>query len=311
MPSSVRQATALLCLALGLPMAPGAHAAAASECPPEEMQLPANWTRAHPAYRVIANLYVVGPDDLSVFLVTTEAGHILINTGLADSTALIRQNMAQLGFKFEDIKLLLVMQAHFDHAAALAEIKALSGARLLATANDARVLGDGGASDPHFGSCHSLHFQPIAADRVITDGEVISLGNTQLTVHEHPGHTIGSSSYSMTVNERGRDYKVAIVNMGSINPGKRLLVQPTYDGIAQDFANTFRKQKTMAPDIWVAAHASQFNRSDKYQSGQPYSPDTFVDPKGFLAAIQAHETLYLKQLAQEQKSATTSTPTNR
>lgn len=286
-----------LSLAMLVVLTPAAHAQ--SSCPPEDMALPASWTDAYPAYRVIGNLYVVGPDDLSVFLITTPEGHILINTGLADSTALIKANIEQLGFRFEDIKLLLVMQSHFDHAAALAEIKTLTGAQMLATRKDAPILEDGGAGDPHFGECTALRFEPVTVDRIIDHGEILTLGDTRLTVHEHPGHTEGSSSYSMTVREGKRDYRVGIVNMGSINAGKQLTVTPTYAGVAEDFADTFRKQRDMKPHIWVAAHASQFGREDKYEPGQPYSPETFLDPNGFLQAVGTYEQAYQEQLAAE------------
>ena len=110
---------------------------------------------------------------------------------------------------------LLTMQAHWDHTAALAEIKQITGAKMLATKDDARVLEDGGFSDAHFGGRES--FKPVSVDQIIVEDEVIELGDTRLTVYEHPGHTEGSSSYSMRVRENGRDYNVVIANMGTIN----------------------------------------------------------------------------------------------
>ena len=98
---------------------------------PEDFSWPPGWTEPYPAHRVIGNLYAVGMADLSVFLITSDEGHILINTGLEDSTRHIRANMAALGFQLEDVQILLCTQSHFDHAAALAEIKQLSGARML------------------------------------------------------------------------------------------------------------------------------------------------------------------------------------
>ena len=139
-------------------------------------------------------------------LVTSDEGHILINTGVEDSTPLIRENIESVGFRLEDIEILLTMQAHWDHTAALAEIKEITGAEMWATTDDARVLEDGGFSDPHFGGEES--FKPVNVDRIISDGEVIELGDIRLRVHEHPGHTEGSSSYSMQVRENGRDYSV-------------------------------------------------------------------------------------------------------
>ena len=266
---------------------------------------PEGWTRPFPAHRVVGNLYAVGTYDLGVFLITSEDGHILINTGIEDSTALIRGNIESLGFRLEDVKILLTMQAHSDRTAALAEIKQLTGAQMWATAGDAPVLEDGGFSDPHFGGRVvegvSMSFTPLSVDKIITDGDLIELGSTRLTVLETPGHTTGSSSYTMRVREDGRDYNVAIANMATINPGKQLVVDPTYPGVAADFAETFRKQKALEVDVWVAAHGSQYQLHGKYEAGQDYSPDTFVDPKGFLAEVERLETLYLEQIASERR----------
>jgi metallo-beta-lactamase class B len=108
-------------------------------------------TDPYPAFRVIGNLYSVGGSDLSVFLITSDAGHILINTGWGDSTALIRDNIASLGFSLDDVEILLAQHAHGDHTGALAEIKQLTGAQMWASAEDTPVLEDGGFSDPQFG----------------------------------------------------------------------------------------------------------------------------------------------------------------
>jgi metallo-beta-lactamase class B len=257
------------------------------------------WTRPFPGHRVIGNLYAVGTYDLAVFLITSNEGHILINTGLDDSTSQIRENIESLGFRLEDVKILLQMQSHWDHTAALAEIKQMTGAEMWATADDAPVLEDGGFSDPHFGGRES--FKPIHVDKIIADGDLIELGDTQLTVLETPGHTAGSSSYTMRVREGGRDYNVAIANMGTINAGKQLVVEPTYPGVADDFAQTFRKQKALEVDVWVAAHGGQYGLHDKYEAGQAYRTETFVDPEGFLAAVERLEKLYLEQIAAERR----------
>lgn len=277
------------------------HACVAAAQPADLLESftpPDSWTTPLTPHRVIGNLYAVGFEDLSVFLITSDAGHILINTGLADSTGPIRSNIEALGFRLEDVRILLCQQAHFDHAATLAEIKAMTGAEMWATAKDTRILEDGGFSDPHFGG--RVTFEPVKVDRRLSDGDLIELGDIHLTVHDHPGHTEGSSSYSMTVSENGRDYRVLIANMGTINPGKKLLVDPTYPGVAADFARTYREQKAMALDVWVAAHGSQYGLADKWEPGQAYDPDTFVDPEGFVAAVEKLEAIYLEQIAAEQ-----------
>ena len=258
-----------------------------------------DWTRPFPGHRVIGNLYAVGTYDLAVFLVTSNDGHFLINTGLEDSVPLVRENIESVGFRLEDVKVLLTTQAHWDHTAALAEIKELTGAEMWATAGDAPVLEDGGFSDPHFGGRQS--FPPVAVDRIIEDGEVLELGNTRMTVLLSPGHTAGSVSYTLALYENGVDYDVIIANMATINDGKRLVVDPTYPGVADDFAETFRKQKALSIDVWVASHGGQYNLHDKYEPGQRYHPDTFYDPEGFRAEVQRLEQLYLQQVAAEQQ----------
>ncbi len=258
---------------------------------------PEGWTKPYPAFKVIDNLYGVGTYDLSVFLITTDAGHILINTGLAESTALIRENMESLGYRLEDVEILLTMQAHWDHVAAMSEIKQIAGAEMWATAKDARVLEDGGFIDAHFGGEET--FTPVTVEGILKEGDVIELGDIKLTVYEHPGHTEGSSSYTMQVTEGGVDYDVVIANMGTINPGKKLEVDPTYPGVSEDFASTYSRQKQMDVDVFVSAHGSQYGLHDKYVPGQAYSPDTFVDPEGFLAAVARLERIYLEQVAEE------------
>lgn len=256
-----------------------------------------DWSTPFPGHRVIANLYAVGTHGLGVFLLTSEEGHILINTGLEDSAPMIRENVESLGFRLEDVRILLTMQAHWDHAAAMAEIKEITGADMWATEGDAGLLRDGGFSDPLFGG--KQLFKPVKVEKVISAGDVIELGEIRLTVHEHRGHTVGSSSYAMKVRENGRDYDVVIANMGTINPGTRLTTDPTYPGIAEDLAETYESQKSMDVDVWVAAHGSQYGLHDKYVPGQAYSPDTFVDPVGFLAEVQRLERIYLDQIAEE------------
>ena len=286
-------------LALLVALACSRPSLAATDCPLSDDFVPEDWTEPYPAHRVIGPLYAVGTAGLGVYLVATPDGHILINSGLEESTAQIRKSIESVGYHLRDVRILLTMQAHWDHTAALAEIKAITGAEMWATADDARVLEDGGASDPLLGACSMTRFRPVTVDRILTDGEVIDLGGLQIRVHEHPGHTEGSSSYSLTVAENGRNYRVLVANMGSINPGMRLTGEPTYPGVAEDYAATYRKQKAMKVDVWVAAHGAQYGLADKHRPGQPYSPDTFVDPEGFLAAVLRLERIYLDQLEAE------------
>ncbi len=257
-----------------------------------------DWTRPFPAHRIVGNLYYVGTYDLACFLIVTPKGNILINTGVDGSVPMIRSSIESLGFKFNDTKILLTTQAHVDHVAGMAEMKRLTGAKLLATGGDAPVLEDGGKSDPLF-TAAEFRFAPVKVDGLIKDGQKISLGGTELTAYSHPGHTRGSASYGLTIAENGRNYRVLIANMGSINPGTLLIGNKKYPEIADDYARTFREQKKLECDIFLSSHASQYRLHDKWKPGQAYSPDSFLDPDGYKEAVAGAETSYLEWLAKE------------
>lgn len=261
------------------------------------VEWPAEWRKPFAAHRVIGNVYYVGTYDLACFLVVTEQGDILINTGLADSVPLIRQSIADLGFKLEEVRWLLTTQAHIDHVAAMAEMKRLTGARLLASQADAVLLEDGGKSDFHFGP--EYRYAPVKVDERIGDGQKLRLGGVELTAYLHAGHTQGSMSYGLTVNEGGKEYRVLIANMGTINPGVKLLGNARYPGIAADYAKTFERQKALACDIFLSSHASQYAMHRKYTAGAAYDAQRFVDPDGYRRAVEGAENAYRRQLAEE------------
>jgi metallo-beta-lactamase class B len=259
------------------------------------------WTDPFPPFRIVGNVYWVGTYDLSSYLIVTPQGDILINTGLAGSVPQIRSNIEALGFKVSDIKILMATHAHWDHVAGMAEMKRVTGARLLATEADAVLLEDGGASDFRWGGDPGAAFAPVKVDQKIKDGEKVRLGGMELTVHHHPGHTKGAASFSFKV-ENGRTYRVLIANPGAINAGVVLLHNPKYPNIVEDYARTFHAQKELTTDIFLASHAGQFRMHDKYKPGDPYNPGRFVDPQGYRASVERMEKAYLDQLDRERKS---------
>jgi metallo-beta-lactamase class B len=263
----------------------------------ERPESPADWKRPFAAHRIVGNIYYVGGWDLASFLIVTPEGHALINTGLAGSPAMIAKSITDLGFKVQDVRWLLTTQAHFDHVEGMAEMQRMTGARMLATAPDAAVLEDGGKSDFRWG--RDYWFEPVRVAQRIADKEVLNLGGVAITVHLHPGHTRGSASYSLTVHEGGRDYKVMIANIGTINNGVRLTSNAKYPAIADDYARTFASQKQLTCDVFLSSHAGQYGLHEKYQPGMPYNPDRFVDPQGYRRAVAAAEATYRKQLAAE------------
>ena len=262
----------------------------------------ADWTRPFPPFRIIGNIYWVGSYDLSTYLVTTPQGNILINTGVGDTAQQIGKSVEQLGFKLSDTRILTATHGHYDHVAGLAELKRVTGARLIVSEPDRPLLESGGKADFRFGSSPGAQFEPVKVDSTFKDGESITLGGTTLVAHIHAGHTKGATSFTTSVQDGGKTYRVIIANMGSINPGVTMSGMPGYPNIAQDYAKTFLAQKDMKIDVWLASHASQFRLHDKYKPGDPYNPERFVDPQGYLAAVQRLEKAYLDQLAKERSA---------
>jgi len=281
---------------LAVVFAPDLTAQAVVQPPPVTNEA---WTRPFPPFRIVGNLYYVGTHDLASYLITTPDGHILINTGVAGSAPMIRSSMESLGFRFADIRILLATHGHWDHVAGMSEIKRLTGARMLMHEGDAGILEDGGHSDFRFGGTSS--YEPVRVDGRLKDGDRIPLADTEITVHHHPGHTRGASSFTLTTRDEQRSYRVLIVNMGSINQGVRLTGAPSYPGIAEDYARTFAAQKQLAADVWVASHASQFGLHDKHKPGDPYNPGRFVDPAGYAQRVRRLEQVYLDQLQRERE----------
>ena len=257
------------------------------------------WTRSFPPFRIIGNIYWVGSYDLSTYLITTPQGHILINTGVGDTALRIKASVEQLGFKLSDTRILTTTQGHYDHVAGLAALKRMTGARLVVSEAERELLESGGKLDFRFGDTPGAQFEPVKVDGTFRDNDTIALGGTVLTAHHHPGHTKGSTSFTLNVQESGKTYRVVIANLGSINPGVTVSGMATYPGIADDYARTFKAQKDMAIDVFLASHASQFNLHQKYKPGDAFNPDRFVDPQGFKAAVEELENTYRDQLARE------------
>ena len=257
------------------------------------------WTRPFPPFRMIGNIYWVGSYDLSTYLITTPQGNILINTGVGDTAQQIKASVEKLGFKLVDTKILTSTHGHYDHVAGMAELKRMTGARIIVSEGDKELLESGGKADFRFGDTPGTRFEPVKVDQTFKDGEKISLGGIELTAHHHPGHTKGATSFTLNVQEGGKTYRVIIANMGSINPGVTVTGMAKYPDIGKDYARTFLAQKDMKIDVWLASHAGQFRMHEKYKPGDAFNPERFVDPAGFLTAVQRLEKAYMDQLAKE------------
>jgi metallo-beta-lactamase class B len=256
------------------------------------------WSKPYEPFRIAGNLYYVGTHDLACYLITTPEGNVLINSGLAESAQLIRKNVEALGFKFADIRILLTTQAHYDHVAGLAEIKELTGARMMVHEADAQVLADGGSSDFIFGGRGST-FAPVRADRLLHDGDTVAIGGTKLLVLHHPGHTKGATSFLVDVKDDKRSWKVLIVNIPTILSQTRISGMPSYPNVGKDYQYTLKALKKLQFDLWVASHAGQFGLHDKRKPGDPYRPEVFNDRAAYEASVNSVKLEYDKRLKSE------------
>ncbi len=253
------------------------------------------WKKSYEPFRVAGNLYYVGTYDLSSYLITTTQGHILINTGLAESVPMIKSHVEALGFKFSDIKILLATHAHYDHVAGMAEIKEITGASMFINERDATVLADGGNSDFIFGGKGST-FEPVKADSLLHDNDTVTLGGMRVIVLSHPGHTKGASSFLFDVKDEKQTYRVLIANMPTILDETKLSGMPGYPDVGNDYGRTLERMKNIKFDLWLASHASQFELHKKRKPGDPYNPKAFVDQNGYDATINTLYQVYLKKL---------------
>lgn len=259
-----------------------------------------SWNQPVEPYRIIGNVYYVGASDIASFLITTPQGHIILDAGFEETVPIIRDNVKKLGFKIEDVKTLIIGHAHFDHVGGLADLKALTGAKLAVSEADAALLASGGKQDFLFGSRETFHFKPVQADRLLKDGDTVTLGGTTLTAHLTPGHTKGNTTWTMKVKEGNETYAVVVLGSPTINPGTVLKGMPTYPNVGEDYAKTFRILKSLPCDVFLGTHASFFDglgKAEKLRNGAKENP--FIDPQGCRAFIDRREKMYREQLDKE------------
>lgn len=252
--------------------------------------------------RIADNLYFVGASDISSYLITTPAGHILIDAGYEQTVPLIEANVTKLGFKMSDVKILLNTQAHFDHAAGFARMKQLTGAQLMVSERDAPSIEAGGKGDFVMTDAVAM-FPPVKVDRRLRDGDQVRLGNVVLTSRLTAGHTRGCTTWTFDAVDRGKTYKVVVVGGLTILNGTRLTGQPSYPTIETDYERTFEILKHLPVDIFLGAHPNYYGGAKKADErrAHPDGPNPFVDPDGYRTFVAASEKRFRDQLAAEKK----------
>lgn len=233
-------------------------------------------------FRIADNLYYVGDQYQADYLIVTDQGNILINTGFEGDVKKIKESIKKLGFQYSDTKILLISHAHSDHSGGAALVKRETGAKYMVMAEDVSVVESGGKTDFHYGKEKDpdLFFQPTAVDRVLHDGDQVQLGQTALVAHHTGGHTKGCTTWTMKVKEKGKTYQVVIVGGPFVNPGYKLVNNSEYPNIAKDYAHTFEVLKSLQADIFLGAHGMYYNLNKKLaQSNNKTNP--FIDPVGY------------------------------
>jgi metallo-beta-lactamase class B len=256
-----------------------------------------DWMHPFEPRKIIGNIYYVGSNRISSFLIVTAAGNILLDTGPIEMLPQVEANIEKLGFKVQDVKILLNSHSHFDHCGGFAEFKRQTGARIVASKLDGAAMIRGGKGDFYWGD--ELVYEPVTPDRTISDGESVELGGVSLTAHLTPGHTKGCTSWSMRVQEGGKDYGVLFICGLTASPYK-LTNNDQYPNLVEDERNTLQKLRGMHADVMLASHGFYFDLEGKAARQKAGIPNPFIDPgelgrhiaeteKDFEEALQAQE----------------------
>jgi metallo-beta-lactamase class B len=262
-------------------------------------QAPADWTEPFPPHQVIGNIYYVGSRGLATYLITTSQGHILINSNLDSSVPQIKASVEKLGFHFNDVKILLISHAHFDHCAGSFQIKELTAAKYMVMDADAPEIEAGGKGNFQYGKSANSLFKPVKVDRVLHDGDEVKLGDAELVAHLTPGHTKGCTTWTMKVREGGKTYDVVVVGSPNVNPGYKLVNNDLYPQIAQDYERMFRVLKSLPCDVFLGAHGNYYGMEAKYARVKDGGPNPFIDPEGYKSYVAEREQTFRAELKKQ------------
>lgn len=252
---------------------------------------PEQQNTAFPPHKIIGNLYYVGTEALGSFLVATPGGLILINSDYERTVPVIRSSVEKLGFKFTDIKILLGSHAHADHMQGDAMVKELTGAQVMAMEQDVPAL-----------RAMTPEGKPHPIDRILHDGDSVTLGGSTLVAHLTPGHTRGDTSWSMKVQDGGKSYDVVIIGSMGVNPGFQLVDNPQVPDIAQEYMRGFQVLRSLPCDVPLGSHPAMYRLAEKYPKlGK--GPNPFIDPAGYKSELDIEEGVFRNVLEQQQKAA--------
>jgi metallo-beta-lactamase class B len=259
-----------------------------------------SWLAPADPLHIVGPINFVGTQGLGIFLITTPAGHILLGGGMPGSAATIEASIRNLGYKPEDIKILLSNHAHLDHVGTLADFKKLTGATVAAMDRDVDLLASGGRIDFLFAKKPRLHFSPVTADRVLKDGEIVELGGVKLTARLTAGHTPGCTTFVTTVRDGARSYDVVFADGTTVNENTRFVNNPSYPGILDDYRHTFTTLESLKPDIFLSYHVDEFDLAAKRGRAATEGVRAFVDPDGYKRLVAERKAKFEQLVTEEQ-----------
>ncbi|QLH41883.1 MAG: subclass B3 metallo-beta-lactamase [Coxiellaceae bacterium] len=253
-----------------------------------------------PPFHIMGNLYYVGTDDLTSYLIVTPKGNILINSDLEANVPMIKTSIEKLGFKFSDTKILLISHAHLDHAAGSKLIKQQTNAKYMVMDADVPLVESGGKSDFYYGNDVSTYYPKAKVDKVLHDGDQIKLGGTVLTAHLTGGHTPGCTTWTMQLTDHGKQYHVVFLGSLNVNSGYKLVKNKSYPNIASDYERAIKVLKSLPCDVFLGAHAGYFDLKRKYALLNKNTKNPFIDPIGYKNYIAQKEQDFYKELKKQQ-----------
>ncbi|HEX9575707.1 MAG TPA: subclass B3 metallo-beta-lactamase [Myxococcales bacterium] len=267
---------------------------------------PRAWAEPREPFHVVGNVYSVGSAEVTSFLIATPKGHVLIDGGFVESAPQIVRNIDKLGFKLEDVKVLVVSHAHFDHAGGLSELKRRTGAQVVASRADAEAMARGGKGDPQFGD--AIPFAPVYADRIVQDGGVVRVGPTELVAHVTPGHTQGCTTWTTVQREEEQPLHVVFNCSVSVPDDYRLLGNPRYPRVVDDYERSFRTLRALPCDVLLGPHASFFQQDERRARMADGAPNPFVDPAACGAYLDRSEQAFRAHLEKERSAPPPAAP---
>ncbi len=260
------------------------------------------WNTPIAPFKIAGNLYYVGSVEQAAYIIATNEGLILINTGPESSVPFLKKNLESLGFKFKDIHMILISHAHYDHCGGAALVKRMTQAQYYVMDADVPAVESGGKRDYQYGNDPSMQFTPTKVDHIVHDGERIVFGGVRLKAHLTPGHTKGTTTWTFDLLDEGRTLHVVIVGGPYVNAGAKLVSNAAYPKIAEDYKRGFATLQTLPCDLFLGAHGAYFNLDQKLKRFNSGDKNAFIDPDGYKAFIADREADFTKQLNAQQKS---------